>query len=691
MKKLYLSVLIAFLGVGAYAQIDRTKIPEAGPAPEIHLKDPQTFEMKNGLKVLVVENHKLPRVSIQLRIDNAPVLEGDKAGVSSLTGSLLGQGSKNIPKDEFYEEVDFLGAQINFGSQSAYASGLSKYFPRILELMADAAIHPNFTQEEFAKEKQKLLTGLKAEEKDVKAIAGKVSGALAYTKGHPYGEFATEETVNQVSLEDVEQFYKDYFVPAHAYLVVVGDVQFGKVKKLVKEYFTPWTKATPPSLAFSNPSDALYTQINFVNVPNAVQSEITVENLVDLKMRDPDYLPALLANEILGGGGEGRLFLNLREDKGYTYGSYSRLGDDKYAPARFRAVASVRNAVTDSSVVELLKEIENIRKTPVSKQELENTKAKYTGRFVMALEDPQTIADYALNIETEDLPEDFYTTYLERLNAVTVDEVQKAAQKYIHPEKTRIVVTGKAGEVLPNLENISFHGKKVPVKYFDKEGEPAEKPEDIAAAAPEGVGVNDILNHYLEAIGGKEKLADVESYFMTAEAEMQGMKLNLEIKKTAHGKFMQDVKVGGNSMSKQVFDGEKGYMMMQGQRKDMGEEEIVQVRKEAAPFPELNYLEDGDITLAGVEMVKGKPAYELKLSDQKSAFYDKESGLKVQETTTAEMGGQPMTSTIDLSDYQEVSGIKFPFTISQTVGPQSFDFKVSEIKVNEDVSDADFE
>ena len=691
MKKLFVTLLLAFISVGTYAQIDRSKMPKSGPAPEINLEDPQTFEMKNGLKVLVVENHKLPRVSIQLRIDNAPVLEGDKAGVSSLTGSLLGQGSKNISKDEFNEEVDFLGARISFGSQSAYASALSKYFPRILELMADAAINPNFTQEEFEKEKQKMLTGLKTEEKDVKAIAGNVGGALAYTKGHPYGEFSTEESVNKVNLEDVEKFYANYFLPANAYLVVVGDVKFKEVKKLVEEHFTPWTKGTPPSLQFSSPSDALYTQINFVNVPNAVQSEITAENLVALKMKDPDYLPALLANEILGGGGEGRLFLNLREDKGYTYGSYSRLGNDKYAPSRFRAVASVRNAVTDSSVVELLKEIENIRNSPVSQEELKNTKAKYTGRFVMALEDPQTIAEYALDIETEDLPKDFYTTYLERVNAVTVEDVQKAAQKYIKPQNTRIVVTGKASEVLPNLVNITFNGKKVPVKYFDKNADPTEKPESGAAAIPEGVGVNEVLNKYIEAIGGKEKLAGIASYVLTAEAEMQGMKLNLEMKKTADGKFMQDVKVGGNSMSKQVFDGEKGYVMMQGQRKDMGEEEIVKVKEEAAPFPELNYLGDDTIALEGMETVDGKKAYKLKLSEEKSAFYDMETGLKVQETTTAEMGGQQMTSTINYKDYQEVSGIQFPFTLAQTVGPQSFDFKVTEVKINEGVSDSDFE
>ena len=212
-----------------------------------------------------------------------------------------------------------------------------------MEMFADAALNPNFTQEEFDKEKEILLTGLKTQEKDVSAIASRVQSALAYGTSHPYGEFTTAETVNNITLADTKKFYRDYFVPANAYMIVIGDVEFKDVKKLVKKYFNDWTKATPPSLSYSEPKDAQYTQINFVDMPNAVQSEVTVQNLVDLKMRNSDYLDALLANRILGGGAEGRLFLNLREDKGYTYGSYSSLSNDKNSKVRFRAFASVRS------------------------------------------------------------------------------------------------------------------------------------------------------------------------------------------------------------------------------------------------------------------------------------------------------------------------------------------------------------
>ncbi|MFC4095497.1 M16 family metallopeptidase [Euzebyella saccharophila] len=690
MLKKYITLTFILFTVCLHAQIDRSIMPKPGPAPEINLEEPKGFELKNGLEVLVVENHKLPRVSIQLRIDNPPVLEGDKAGVSSLMASLLGKGSKNIPKDEFNEEVDFLGARINFGSQSAFASSLSKYFDRILELMADAAINPNFTQEEFDKEKQKLLTGLKAEDKNVPAIARRVSMALAYTKKHPYGEFVTPESVENIKLADVIKFYNNNFVPANAYLVVVGDVEFEQVQQLVEEKFTPWTKSSPLSFQFSRPSDALYTQINFIDMPNAVQSEITVENLVNLKKNDPDYLAALLANEILGGGGEGRLFLNLREDKAYTYGSYSGIGYDKHVPSRFRATASVRNAVTDSAMVEILKEIDRIRTEPVSEEELKNTKAKYIGRFVMALEDPATIAEYALDIKTENLPKDFYQTYLEKISAITVEDVQKAAQKYFKPSNLRIVITGKGSEVLENLERATYKGKPLPVSYFDKEANNVPKP-DYSTQVPTDVSVNDILNSYLEAIGGKDKLEDIHSIALLAEAEMQGMKLNLHMKKTDKNQFMQDLQVAGNSMSLQKFNGETGFVVMQGQRKDMSAEEIAKVKEEATPFPELGYLSSENITLEGLETIEGKKAYKLKISEEKTIFYDQESGLKLQEVNTAKMGGQTIVSTITYQDYKEVSGIQYPHSLSQTVGPQSFDFKITEIKVNEGVTDADFE
>ena len=212
MKKI-LNIIFLFAVLISTAQIDRSKEPQTGPVPVINLGVPQSFELNNGLKVIVVKNTKLPRVSYTLTIDNPPSLEGKKAGVGQLMGALLGKGSANIEKDTFNEEVDYMGAYIGFNPSGGFARGLSKYDGRILELMADAALNPNFTQEEFEKERNILLDNLKSNEKSVSAVSGRVTGALAYGLNHPYGEFVSQETVKNVTLADVQEYYRNYFVP----------------------------------------------------------------------------------------------------------------------------------------------------------------------------------------------------------------------------------------------------------------------------------------------------------------------------------------------------------------------------------------------------------------------------------------------------------------------------------------------
>ncbi|MGA9590702.1 MAG: insulinase family protein, partial [Salegentibacter sp.] len=211
MKKNILAfAALLFIAIGANAQVDRSKQPQPGPAPKINIEKPQTFSLDNGLTVMVVENHKLPRVSMTLTLDNPPHPEGSKVGVSSLMGDMLGEGSKDIPKDKFNEEIDYLGARVNFFSSGASANTLSKYFPRVLELMADGALHPSFTQEEFDKQKTRTLENMKSNEKDVAYNASRVRTALAYGKNHPYGEFPTEESVDSLNLQNVKSYYNTY-------------------------------------------------------------------------------------------------------------------------------------------------------------------------------------------------------------------------------------------------------------------------------------------------------------------------------------------------------------------------------------------------------------------------------------------------------------------------------------------------
>lgn len=685
-NKIFALTFLILSATGIQAQVDRSQMPKPGPAPEINLGKPETFNLDNGLKVLVVENHKLPRVSMTLTMDNPPHTEGAKAGVAGLMGSMLGEGTKEIPKDKFNEEIDYLGANVNFFSSGAAANSLSKYFPRILELMAKGALNPNFTQEEFETEKQRTLENLKSAEKNVAANARRIGQALSYGKDHPYGEFATKETVENLTLQDVKDYYQKYFVPQNAYLVVVGDVKPAQVKQLVEQNFKNWKKATITAESLPAVNNVAETQINFVDFPNAVQSEVQITNTVKLKKGDPDYFPVLIANQILGGGAEARLFLNLREDKGYTYGAYSSTGDDKYI-ARFTANASVRNAVTDSAVVAFLDELHKIRNNKVSQEELKNAKAKYTGDFVLALERPSTIARYALNIETDKLPKDFYQNYLKKINAVTVEDIQRVAQKYFLADNARIVVVGKGSEVVPALENLSYNGKKIPVKYFDKEVNAVEKPDYNKKVDP-AMSAEKVFEKYIEAIGGKASVDTVNSVYMTAQAEIQGQKMDLNTKVTSSGKSVNEVSMAGNVIQKQVYNGKEGFVVARGQKTPFTEEQIAAAKAEAHPFPEL--LAE-NATLEGIESVNGEDAYVVKMSDDTKNYYSTKTGLKIQTVKTASQGGQTMVIPITYSDYREVKGVKFPFKISQTMGPVTLEFNVADVKVNEGVADTDFE
>ena len=681
MKKIIIVLSGLFLTLTMQAQ-DRTQ-PKPGPSPVINIKKPQSFTLPNGLQVMIVENHKLPKVSFSLNIDNSPYAEGTKKGVANLTSSLIGNGSKKISKDAFNEEIDFLGAELSFYASGASGSSLSKYSGRILELMADGALNPNFTQEEFDKEKDKLLENLKTQEKSVAAVAGRVQNVLAFGKDHPSGEYLSEETIKNVTLADVENNYNTYFVPENAYLVIIGDVKFKETKKAVEKLFGSWAKASAPSVKYTDPVNVQYSQINFVDMPNAVQSEIALQNTVNLKMTDKDYFATIVANQILGGDFNSYLNMNLREAHGWTYGARSGIGGSKYV-STFRASTQVRNAVTDSAVVEFFKEIKKIRTERVTDEMLANVKAGYVGKFVMQIEKPQTVAGYALRIKTQGLPEDFYENYIKNINAVTAEEVMAAANKYFLEDKIRVVIVGKGSDVIPGLEKL-----KIPMFYFDKFGAPTSKPV-MKKAAPAGVTVKTVLDNYIKAVGGEKVVKGVKSISTVASGEIQGTPLEMNTKVTSSNKLASEMKAMGMSFMKQVVNEKGAYVTQQGKRKDLDGEKLAEAKQSAMPFPELTMAAKTSIALDGIESFNGADAYVIK-DGKTTHYYDVNTGLKIGQAVTQEANGQKMTQITNYSDYKEVKGIKVPYKVSMSFGPQEIEFKTTDVKINEGVSDADFQ
>lgn len=676
MKKIAI-LFSLFLSITMQAQ-DRPQ-PKPGPAPVINIGKPQTFQLSNGLKVLVVENHKLPRVSYNLTIDTPPYAEGNKKGVSDLTSSMMGNATKKMSKDAFNEEIDFLGANINFSVNGAYASGLSKYSEKILSLMAEGALESVFTQEELDTERAKMLEGLKSNEKSVTAIAGRVENVLFYGKNHPNGEYITEETINNVTLNDVINEYNTYFVPMNAYLIVMGDVKFAEVQKSVEKLFGSWKKAIAPKVTYNDPKDVQYTQINFIDMPNAVQSEISLVNVSNLKMTDKDYFAALLANQILGGDFNSYLNMNLREAHGWTYGARSSIRGNKYV-GKFKSNTQVRNNVTDSAVVEFFKEIKKIREVKVTPEMLQTVKASYIGSFVMNMQSDGTVARYALLTQTQGLPANFFENYVKNINAVTVADVMKVAKKYFSEKNTRIVITGKGSEVLPALEKLGY-----PIFYFDKFGNPTTKPEVKTVDA--NVTTETVLNKYLTAIGGKSAAEKIKTISLVGTASIAGAPapLNYVSKSDISGKYMMDLGMMGMSILKQVINGSTGYMSQQGQKMDMDATMIADMKSMTQPVAELEMLTNKELKLNGINKIDEQDAYVV-VDGKNSSYYSVATGLKIADVSKSEAG----ESSMIYKNYKAVNGVMFPFTFIVNQGME-IEITITDIKLNEGVSDADFQ
>lgn len=674
----YIAVAFLFTGMLSAQKIDLNAMPKPGPTPAINIAQPKTFQLKNGLTVMVVENNKLPRVNMSLSMDRQPYFEGNIAGVSEIMASQLDNGTTTLSKDEFNKKIDYLGASLNFSSAGASANSLSKYFPQVLTLMSDAMINPKFSADEIETAKQRTIEGLKSEEKNASSIASRVSNALAYGKNTSRGEFETEESIKKITLADVQNVYKKYYAPDNAYLVIVGDVKLDKIKPLVEKAFNNWKKANTTFATLEPANNVAKTEINIVDVPSAVQSVVSVGNLTTLKMSDPNYFPATIANYILGGGGEARLFMNLREKNGFTYGAYSSMSASKYSPD-FSAEASVRNEVTDKAVKEFMNELNGI--STVKPEELANAKAKLKGSFIMALEQPATIARFAVNQKVNNLPADFYTNYLKSIDKVTAADVSNAVKANILPNQSRIFIAGKASDISEGLEKLGY-----PVKYFDANANPVAKP--VAQKVDANVTVASVVDKYITAIGGKANLAKITSYTTNASMSMQGQNIDFKIVKAQGGKELTMVTAGGMTVQKQVFDGKTGYSEQMGQKVEMTKEEIADNLKNTELFEELGFAKSADYKLAGIEKINGEDSYAIKTAD-KAYFYSVKTGLKTGETETVKAQGQEMTVPTTFGDYKEVSGVKMPYTITASQMGMEMVMKVKSYEVNQ-AKDTDF-
>lgn len=673
-------IAVAFLVSGAISaqSININEMPKAGPTPTINVASPKTFQLKNGLQVLVVENNKLPRVTFNLMMDRTPIYEGNIAGISSVLGSQFGTGTTTLSKEEFNKKLDFYGGSASFGSEGFGGNTLSKYFPQVIGLVADAVMNPKFSAEEIQKTKERMIEGLKTSEKSADDVVEKMSSALVYGKNTALGEFSTEASISNIQLKDVQDFYQKYFTPNNAYLVVVGDVKFSEVKKLIEKNFSKWKKSSTTIPALPQAKNVATTEINVVDMPSAVQSVIRVGNISTLQTKDSQYFAGSIANYILGGGSvETRLNMNLREKNAFTYGAYSSLSTGKYAPS-FEAGASVRNEVTDKAVKEFITEMKGI--STISPKELSNAKEKLKGSFIMALERPETVAQFALNQKLYNLPADFYANYLKSIDKVTISDVSNVAKANILPNQARIVIAGKVADIAENLEKLGY-----PVKYFDKNANQIAKPEVKKIDA--NVTLESIGKKYIDAIGGKANVEKINSVKVDAEAKVQGMALQMTTLQAKGGKSVMEIKMMGNTMQRVAFDGKEGYIQAQGQKMPLPKDTEAEMLKQKEIFPELAYG-SANYELKGIENINGEESYAVK-NGNKTSYYSVKTGLKVADIIIQKVQDKEMSVPTYYSDYKEVSGVKFPFKITSNMSGMDITFEVKSYEINK-AKDADF-
>ncbi|MDR2584817.1 MAG: insulinase family protein [Prevotellaceae bacterium] len=694
MKKIFCILTFLFCVALLSAQtVDRSIRPSAAPAKEINIKDADTFTLDNGLKVFVVEDHRAPIVYYSLRLDIKPALEGEKAGLQELFDGVVGTATQTLVKEQLNKEIDMIGAKINLSSRGGSGSGLKKYESRMLELLADMILNPSFTEDELELNRKQLKSGLQYIQDDPASISERLTSALRYGKGFPDGELVTQVTADNVTVADLETFYGTYFAPNVTRLVVVGDITPAEAKEASQKYFGAWEKREVPVATYTLPKAPDHSLVAMFHKEGAVQSVVGLTYPIDFKPGASDATEAIVANVILGGGMSGRLFTNLRETHSYTYGAYSSLKDGElvgsFAITSGRSSgASVKAAATDSSITQIIFEMNRMANTSVSIDDLKSAKAYLAGSFGRSLQNSSTIANFAVNIDKFNLPKDYYKNYLTRLDAVTLADVQAVSGKYFTPKNAWIIVVGDK----QYAENVKQFAANQTVQFYDINANPVAAPETKSAE----ISAEQILNNYVNALGGAKTLEAIVDYKLTATMSTMGQNFEMIQMFKAPHYSLQSVGMGGMVLQKYVFDGTTLKVSgMQGNAEFTEGDDFEETKAGASICAEMNYIKNGFVlTVGGIEEVNGNEAYVITVKKGEKVvteYYDVETGLKVKTTAILNhpQAGEIQQIT-EYVDYREVNGVMFPYLTKQRVATMETVITISEILVNSGLSVDDF-
>ena len=703
MKSIIIGVSILFITFFTFGQVDRSKAPESGPAPEIQIPDPVVFDLDNGMKVILSTNTSIPKVSFNLVMGSDSRLEGRKAGLSDLLGDLIMSGTTNRTKDKLDIETDYIGAYLSASNSNIYLSVLTKHMDKGLDLMTDIMQNASFPESEFDRIKKKYESGLFSIQSDASSMMSNAMHKVIFTDKHPYGEIMTEETLNNITRQDVIDLYKEQFTPKGSYLVIVGDIDKDQAKKIAEAKFGSWKGGEPFKRSYNSGVTPGKNQVIFVEKPGAVQSVISVAFPIQMKPGDQNQIQLTVANNLYGGGGFGtRLMQNLREDKAYTYGAYSRLDVDREGSFLY-ASGNFRNDVTDSAIVEFLSEINKISEGLATEDELSLTKASMSGGFARSLESPRTVASFALNTFRNNLPEDYYKTYLQKVKAVSDQDVLEMSKKYFKPNNLYIIVVGSK-DVLEKIKQFDSDGK---IQILDAFGNPVKEKK----YQPSTLSKTDVLEKYLMAVtktssmsAAEKKINKIKSLEeeITVKVDQAGMEMLLTKYFMAPNMNYTKLEFSGMVVQEEIFNGEKGTtktmnQSMQLDSEEYTDEEVINKKKTSAVFSEYSLLCNLDeVNLLGIEVREGIDSmyviqYEIG-GITTTAYYNSTTFLKTYSKTIDTSGDEePQIMTSNYSEYTDYNGYLFPSNTSQMVGPNGMTGTIKKLKINGSIDKDVFE
>jgi len=681
---LWILLLLSQAALGQ--KIDRTKKPEAGPAPAASFPDFKEAVLSNGLKVFIIESDRKPTITVRLLVKAGDFFDGDKPGVADFTAELLGRGSPKRKASDFAREADKIGAEYSASSgddaTSIVISGLTKHTDKLLELLSDAVLNPTFPEEQLEIVRKQALSNITAGKKTPQALAANLLRKVLFGE-HPYGKFQTEASVNAITVEDLKNFYNAHYFANNTTIAVVGNVKADEITKKLEKYFGKWKQGTPAKVQPAELPDSKGMMIHLVDLPGAVQSNIRV-CFRSVPRNNPDLVELGVVESVLGGGFSGRLFQNLREKHGWTYGAYAS-GAYQRDLGYFAASTEVRNAVTDSAIVEILAEMRRIRSEPIGGEELKLQREYLAGNYLLSLERAEQNAARLQNIEFYGLPADYYKTYAQKVSRVTPEKALELAKKYIEVSDLAIVVVGDAKEIKPKLEKLAK------VRVYDTELNPM-------ISLTLDLSGEELLKKHIEAIGGESAVMKIKDRVIEGKVSIFAGPQTIEgtFKRTEKFPNKQVFIISTPVFSQEVYnDGKRVVQSGMGGTRELTGDELKKAQ-ESAHFnmlyrtAELGYK----VTAKEKKMLKGRPVYvaelEQALNGKTILVFDAEDFMLISETRkqTTPQGEIDVTTTY--SDFKPVDGVMQPFKIVQSLGMADVQLVVTSIKQNVGVPDEEF-